>query len=48
MESSLQYYHWGAAESTSAKYNGVDIRGEVMLLSRNIRIVGEDIESWGG
>jgi len=23
------------------------MRGEVLLLSRNIKVVGEDIESWG-
>jgi len=44
----LNHYHWGAAESTGAKYNQVDMRAEVMLLSRNIKIVGEDVEAWGG
>lgn len=34
--------------SSADKYNGVDIRGEVLLLSRNVRVVGEDIWSWGG
>lgn len=48
MESALNYYHWGDTQSTSAKYNGLDMRGEVMLLSRNIKIMGEDIEAWGG
>jgi hypothetical protein len=46
--SSLKHYHWGAAESTANKYNGLDIRGEVLLLSRNIVIAGEDRETWGG
>jgi hypothetical protein len=46
--SSLKHYHWGAAESTGSKYNGLDIRGEVVLLSRNIIIAGEDTETWGG
>ena len=44
----LNHYHWGQSTSTATKYNGVDIRGEVVLLSRNIKIAGEDIESWGG
>jgi hypothetical protein len=44
----LNYYHFGAPQSTGNLYSGVDIRGEVVLLSRNVRIVGEDIESWGG
>lgn len=51
MNSSLIHYHWGAPLSTSEYYSagsGVDIRGEVMILSRSIVIAGEDIESWGG
>jgi hypothetical protein len=36
----VHYNHWGAAESTADTYNGVDIRGEVLILSRNIKIVG--------
>ena len=47
LKSPLNFYHWGASESTASKYSGVDIRGEVMLLSRNIKIQGEDVESWG-
>jgi hypothetical protein len=45
--SELKVYHWGAPESTAEKYNGVDIRGEVLILTRNIKIVGEDVETWG-
>lgn len=37
-----KYYHWGAYESTAQAYNGVDMRGEVILLSRNVRVIGED------
>jgi hypothetical protein len=48
VNSTLQYYHFGRAASTGDLYNGLDIRGEVLLLSRNVKIVGEDIESWGG
>jgi len=43
----LAFYHWGRQDSTALEYNGVDMRGEVIVLSRNIRIQGEDIESWG-
>ena len=43
-----EYYHWGAASTTSSDYDGIDIRAEVMILSRNIQVVGEDVESWGG
>jgi hypothetical protein len=45
LTSSLNYYHWGQAESTGPEYNGVDMRAEVLLLTRNIVIAGEDIES---
>lgn len=48
LETAIKYHHWGAAESTAAAYNGVDMRGEVLLLTRSITIAGEDIESWGG
>jgi hypothetical protein len=48
LETPLKYHHWGKSVSTGDDYNGVDMRGEVILLSRNIIIAGEDIESWGG
>jgi len=44
----LRYYHWGAPKSTADKFSGADMRGEVIFLSRNIKILGEDIDSWGG
>jgi cell migration-inducing and hyaluronan-binding protein len=47
LDRTLTYGHWGKDTST-ADYYGVDMRGEVALLSRNIKIQGEDIESWGG
>jgi len=47
LESALEYYHYGKAESTQDEF-GVDMRGEVLILSRNIKISGENIESWGG
>ena len=48
LDEPLNFYHWGAAESTEADYNGVDMRGEVILLNRNIKIQGEDVDGWGG
>jgi parallel beta-helix repeat protein len=48
LNSTLNHYHWGQAVSPAADYNGIDIRGEVVLLTRNVKIVGEDVESWGG
>lgn len=44
----LKYYHWGHRESTGLDYSGVDMRCEVILLSRNVRVVGDDSHSWGG
>jgi hypothetical protein len=44
----ISHYHWGAAESTALQFNMVDVRAEVMLLSRNIIIAGQDVETWGG
>lgn len=37
----LQYYHWGQAESTVAEYNA-DVRGEVIMVTRNILIGGDE------
>lgn len=44
----LDYYHWGKSYSTGSAYEGVDMRCEVVLLTRNVRIVGDDTDSWGG
>lgn len=41
LTAALKYYHFGAATSTADKYQGLDMRGEVILLSRNIAIVGD-------
>jgi hypothetical protein len=46
--SSLKFYHYGDGDSTASDLNGVDIRGEVILLTRNIKIQGEDNDGWGG
>jgi hypothetical protein len=39
LDRSLSAYHYGASTSTLAAYS-VDMRGEVVLLSRNILIQG--------
>ena len=36
----LKYYHWGAQKSPGDKFGGVDMRGEVIFLSRNIKLTG--------
>ena len=38
----LLYYHYGAPVSTAVEYDGLDIRAEVVILSRNIKIMGGD------
>ena len=44
LDRALSYDHYGASKSTASKYNGVDIRGEVVLLTRNVRIVGDVVK----
>ena len=48
LDENLDHYHWGDGQSTGEDYNGVDMRGEVILLTRNIKVVGEDADGWGG
>jgi hypothetical protein len=43
----LNYYHYGGPNSTAPDYSGVDMRGQVLLLSRNIMIDGNNTEDWG-
>jgi hypothetical protein len=43
----LPNYHYGASQSTAGDYNGVDIRGEVLLLDRKIKLIGTDTDDWG-
>ena len=47
LDRKINFSHFGAAVSTGAKYNGADLRGEVVLLTRSIKIVGNDTEHWG-
>lgn len=43
-----KFYHWGQSTSTADNYSGVDMRGEVVLLTRNVKVIGDDTDSWGG
>ena len=43
---SFQYYHFGAWD-TEDDFNDVDMRGEVAILSRNVKIEGTDEDAWG-
>ena len=48
LDSPFEFYHYGEDSSTAGNYNGVDTRGEVRLLSRNVRVVGHDEgDKWG-
>jgi hypothetical protein len=44
----LNFYHWGQETSTGPEHDGLDMRGEVVLLTRNVKIDAEDVMSWGG
>jgi hypothetical protein len=46
----LEFYHFGDIVSTgeNGAFGGTDMRGEVFLISRNVQIIGEDIDNWGG
>ena len=48
LDVALKFYHFGAVSSTGGNYNGLDMRGEVVLLTRNIRIGGDPYDAWGG
>jgi len=37
----LKFYHYGAAKSTGEYFAGADMRGEVLILSRNLKIKGK-------
>ena len=43
----LDYYHYGGDASVADDFNGLDMRGEVILLTRNIRVVAEESNDWG-
>ena len=43
----FEWYHFGG-DSTAAKYNGIDMRCEIVLLTRNVKVIGESSNDWGG
>jgi len=47
LDEDLDFFHFGQDDSTGDDYSGVDMRTEVRLLTRNIKITGEDKDSWG-
>jgi hypothetical protein len=48
LEGNFEHYHYGASEVKPDEFAGVDMRGEVILLTRNVQIIGEDTDGWGG
>lgn len=49
VDTPFEFYHFGQEDSTAADFNGLDMRGEVRLLTRNVKIVGEATnDKWGG
>ena len=49
LTTALEYYHFGQETSTGANYQGLDMRGEVILLNRNILIQGDKTKhAWPG
>ena len=43
----LSYTHYGSSDSSIYEIHSVDTRGEVVLLSRNIKIKGTSTDNWG-
>jgi hypothetical protein len=47
LDRKLTYQHFGQSTSTASTY-GIDMRAEVILLSRNIQIIGDTSDNnWG-
>jgi hypothetical protein len=43
----LKFFHYGHKTYLNNKNGNLDMRGVVALLTRNIKIVGEDVDGWG-
>jgi hypothetical protein len=43
----MQFYHFGNDSSSAEWYSGIDMRGEVFMLNRNVKIQAEDVDTWG-
>jgi len=49
LKEAFEFYHFGQDFTTAKLYSGVDTRGEVRLLTRNIKVIGDDDgDKWGG
>lgn len=47
LESALVYEHYGAASVDATISGGIDIRAEVLHLTRNIKVAGTNEDGWG-
>lgn len=47
-EGGLLYRHFGSTETDWSDHGDLDMRGEVVYLTRNIKIFGETGVNWGG
>ena len=48
LQEPLQYTHYGAASINSGESSTIDIRTEVVHLTRNIKVQGSNVDRWGG
>jgi hypothetical protein len=46
LEDDVGFYHFGDSKSTGDKYNGIDMRSSVLLLTRNVRIIPSEEYSY--
>ena len=46
LSKAFKYYHYGGSD-VSDDWGGIDARCEVILLSRNVQIVGDNSNDWG-
>jgi hypothetical protein len=42
LEEPLKNYHFGAKHSTEDRYDGVDMRGEVLIFFSNVNIIAKN------
>jgi hypothetical protein len=47
LEETLQYFHYGNPIINASNTGSIDIRTEVLHLSRNIKIIGDNNDDWG-
>ena len=47
LNKTLEMYHYGSSDLSEYRINGYDIRGEIMHMTRNIKIIGTNVDDWG-